>query len=263
MNLIVSPELYERNRAVVRGEPLLLVRGRFERIKENRNIVVESLESLGPLARSISQRPEVGSSLPGAHHFGRRSDYSESPPNACSAGAAAGLERPEDMRDLLRAVTVGLRDDRVGAIRSFRSTFSGLAFSSADRPDAIVETCRSATRRSARAARSRARSDRDCRACSSSPCTCSGRRPTRPGGRAPVVPDLLADHVLPLRRVVVLRHREVGVVHLRGAPGDVAAGQPDLRHAEPAVLAVLAVAGLDLARDGDSACPPSPAPRRR
>ncbi|HYK06730.1 MAG TPA: error-prone DNA polymerase [Gaiellaceae bacterium] len=72
VNLIVSPELYERNRAVVRGEPLLLVRGRFEHIKDNRNIVVESLESLGPLARRISQRPEVGSSLPGAHHFGHR-----------------------------------------------------------------------------------------------------------------------------------------------------------------------------------------------
>ena len=72
VNLIVSPELYERNRAIVRGEPLLLVRGRFEHIKDNRNIVVESLESLGPLARRISQRPEVGSSLPGAHHFGQR-----------------------------------------------------------------------------------------------------------------------------------------------------------------------------------------------
>ena len=54
VNLIVSPEVYERNRAIVRGEPLLLVRGRFERIKENRNIVVESLESLGPLARRIA-----------------------------------------------------------------------------------------------------------------------------------------------------------------------------------------------------------------
>ncbi len=72
VNLIVSPELYERNRAVVRSEPLLLVRGRFEHIKDNRNIVVESLESLGPLARRVSQRPEVGSSLPEAHHFGRR-----------------------------------------------------------------------------------------------------------------------------------------------------------------------------------------------
>lgn len=72
VNLIVSPELYERNRAVVRGEPLLLARGRFERIEENRNIVVESLESLGPLARRVSERPEVGSSLPEAHQFGRR-----------------------------------------------------------------------------------------------------------------------------------------------------------------------------------------------
>ena len=71
VNLIVSPELYERNRAVVRGEPLLLVRGRFERIKDNRNIVVESLESLGPLARSIAHS-DVGASLPSAHHFGHR-----------------------------------------------------------------------------------------------------------------------------------------------------------------------------------------------
>jgi error-prone DNA polymerase len=71
VNLIVSPELYERNRAIVRGEPLLLVRGRFERIKDNRNIVVESLESLGPLARSISSN-DVGAALPSAHHFGHR-----------------------------------------------------------------------------------------------------------------------------------------------------------------------------------------------
>jgi error-prone DNA polymerase len=71
VNLIVSPELYERNRAVVRGEPLLLVRGRFERIKDNRNIVVDSLESLGPLARRIASA-DVGASLPSAHHFGHR-----------------------------------------------------------------------------------------------------------------------------------------------------------------------------------------------
>jgi len=71
VNLIVSSELYERNRALVRGEPLLLVRGRFERIKDNRNIVVESLESLGPLARRISDR-DVGAALPAAHHFGHR-----------------------------------------------------------------------------------------------------------------------------------------------------------------------------------------------
>ena len=51
VNLIVPPEVYERHRAIVRGEPLLLVRGRFERVGENRNIVVSELETLGPLAR--------------------------------------------------------------------------------------------------------------------------------------------------------------------------------------------------------------------
>ena len=71
VNLIVSPELYERRRAVVRGEPLLLVHGRYERIGENRNIVVDELESLGPLARRVA-RSDVGASLPPAHHFGHR-----------------------------------------------------------------------------------------------------------------------------------------------------------------------------------------------
>jgi error-prone DNA polymerase len=71
VNLIVSPELYERRRAVVRGEPLLLVHGRYERIGENRNIVVDELESLGPLARRVAQS-DVGAALPPAHHFGHR-----------------------------------------------------------------------------------------------------------------------------------------------------------------------------------------------
>nr|MBA2462031.1 error-prone DNA polymerase [Actinomycetota bacterium] len=71
VNLIVAPEVYERHRAVVLGEPLLLARGRYERIGENRNIVVHELESLGPLARRISDR-DVGAALPAAHHFGHR-----------------------------------------------------------------------------------------------------------------------------------------------------------------------------------------------
>ena len=71
VNLIVAPEVYERYRAVVRGEPLLLVRGRYERVGENRNIVVHDLESLGLLARRLSDR-DVGAALPAAHHFGHR-----------------------------------------------------------------------------------------------------------------------------------------------------------------------------------------------
>ena len=71
VNLIVPPDVYDRHRAIVRGEPLLLVHGRFERIGENRNIVVSKLETLGPLARAISER-DVGAALPPAHHFGHR-----------------------------------------------------------------------------------------------------------------------------------------------------------------------------------------------
>ena len=72
VNLIVPPTVYEKHRGIVRGEPLILARGRFERIERNQNVLVRSLETLGPLAREVSQETEVGASLPGAHHFGHR-----------------------------------------------------------------------------------------------------------------------------------------------------------------------------------------------
>ncbi len=71
MNLIVPPPVYERYRALVRGEPLLLAHGRFERRDRNMNVLVDGLESLGPLARQIAEL-DVGESLPRAHHFGHR-----------------------------------------------------------------------------------------------------------------------------------------------------------------------------------------------
>jgi hypothetical protein len=55
----------------VRGEPLLLARGRYERVEENRNIVVSALESLGPLARRVAEA-DVAAALPPPHHFGHR-----------------------------------------------------------------------------------------------------------------------------------------------------------------------------------------------
>jgi error-prone DNA polymerase len=72
VNLIVPPTVYDRHRAIVRGEPLLLARGRFERIARNQNVLVRSLETLGPLAREVSREDDVGVNLPGAHHFGHR-----------------------------------------------------------------------------------------------------------------------------------------------------------------------------------------------
>ncbi|HEU5490906.1 MAG TPA: error-prone DNA polymerase [Gaiellaceae bacterium] len=72
VNLIVPSEVYERYRATVRAEPLILARGRYERVGENRNVLVSSLESLGPLARRVAADDTVWESLPRPHSFGRR-----------------------------------------------------------------------------------------------------------------------------------------------------------------------------------------------
>ncbi len=72
VNLVVLPQVYERFRAIVRSEPLLLVRGRYEHSDRNRNILVDELVSLAPLARSLTDGADVHAALPRAHHFGHR-----------------------------------------------------------------------------------------------------------------------------------------------------------------------------------------------
>jgi error-prone DNA polymerase len=72
VNLVVLPRVYERFRAVVRSEPLLLVRGRYEHSDRNRNVLVDELVSLAPLARSLTDGADVHAALPRAHHFGHR-----------------------------------------------------------------------------------------------------------------------------------------------------------------------------------------------
>jgi error-prone DNA polymerase len=72
MNLVILPQVYERFRAVVRSEPLLLVRGRYEHSDRNRNVLVDELVSLAPLARSLTDGADVHAALPRAHHFGHR-----------------------------------------------------------------------------------------------------------------------------------------------------------------------------------------------
>ena len=71
-NLILPPQVYEANRGVVRGEPLLLARGRLERKGRNVNLLVSEVVSLGPLARKAANEAEVTGTLPRAHHFGHR-----------------------------------------------------------------------------------------------------------------------------------------------------------------------------------------------
>ncbi|HEX6951337.1 MAG TPA: error-prone DNA polymerase [Gaiellaceae bacterium] len=72
VNLVVLPQVYERYRAIVRSEPLLLVRGRYEHSDRNRNVLVDELVSLAPLARSLTDGADVHAALPRAHHFGHR-----------------------------------------------------------------------------------------------------------------------------------------------------------------------------------------------
>jgi error-prone DNA polymerase len=72
VNLVIAPQVYERFRAVVRGEPLLLVRGRYEHSDRNRNVLVREFVSLAPLARRLTDGADVHAALPRAHHFGHR-----------------------------------------------------------------------------------------------------------------------------------------------------------------------------------------------
>ena len=55
VNLVVLPQVYERFRAVVRSEPLLLVRGRYEHSDRNRNILVRRAR-LARAARAVADR---------------------------------------------------------------------------------------------------------------------------------------------------------------------------------------------------------------
>jgi len=72
VNLIVPPPVYQRFRPLVRAEPLILARGRFERSGRNQNVLVHEFESLVPLAKAVANGADVFGSLPAAHHFGHR-----------------------------------------------------------------------------------------------------------------------------------------------------------------------------------------------
>jgi error-prone DNA polymerase len=71
-NLILPPQVYEQHRAIVRGEPLILARGKLERHGRNINLLVSEVVSLGPLARKAANDAEVTRNMPRAHHFGHR-----------------------------------------------------------------------------------------------------------------------------------------------------------------------------------------------
>ncbi len=72
VNLVVPADVYDRHRSTIRAEPLVLAHGRYERIGDNRSVLVSELESLGSLARRAAESDAVWESLPRPHSFGRR-----------------------------------------------------------------------------------------------------------------------------------------------------------------------------------------------
>jgi len=73
VNLILPPPVYQRFRPLVRAEPLVLARGRFERIGRNQNVLVPRVRVARPARKKVADGADVFGSLDRpAHHFGHR-----------------------------------------------------------------------------------------------------------------------------------------------------------------------------------------------
>jgi len=71
-NVIVYPDCYERHRAILRAEPLVVVRGRLERRDRNINVIAERIERIAPPAdRTTDEAARVRQAVPAGQHFGR------------------------------------------------------------------------------------------------------------------------------------------------------------------------------------------------
>jgi error-prone DNA polymerase len=74
VNAIVRPEVYERHRALVRAEPLLVAWGRLERAGRNLNVLVHRLERAevpDSALEAVGEAPRVRAAAPEAQSFGR------------------------------------------------------------------------------------------------------------------------------------------------------------------------------------------------
>ena len=70
----MRPEVYERHRALVRAEPLLVAWGRLERRERTINVLVHAWS--GPRSRTsaladVGEAPRVRAAAPEAQSFGR------------------------------------------------------------------------------------------------------------------------------------------------------------------------------------------------
>ena len=87
LNLIVPPPVYEAHRAIVRGEPLILARGRFERVGRNENVLVDARRDARP---ARAPRRERGR---GARVAARARTTSATADSPCPTHRAAAFSR--------------------------------------------------------------------------------------------------------------------------------------------------------------------------
>ena len=72
VNVIVRPQIYERHRALLRAEPLLVAFGRLERRGRNINVLASRIERAPtPTAQESDQRHRLRSAAPAGQHFGQ------------------------------------------------------------------------------------------------------------------------------------------------------------------------------------------------
>ena len=80
VNVIVRPEVYERHRAAVRGDPLLVVWGRLERRERNLNVLAHRIERIEPpvedrdpeaVPAATAELARARAAAPGGQDFGR------------------------------------------------------------------------------------------------------------------------------------------------------------------------------------------------
>ena len=78
VNCIVRPEVYERHRAVVRADPLIMAWGRLERHDRNVNVLVSRMERIAPpaedaapAAEAVAEITRLRAAAPEGQHFGR------------------------------------------------------------------------------------------------------------------------------------------------------------------------------------------------
>ena len=72
VNVIIRPQIYERHRALLRAEPLLVAFGRLERKGRNINVLASRIERAPtPTAQESDQPHRLRSAAPAGQHFGQ------------------------------------------------------------------------------------------------------------------------------------------------------------------------------------------------